>query len=247
MRALSNPAPLSGSAHGEPGAGSAAQSGLRVRIEELAAVTDNVGAQAAMDQILAEIDGIMLPREVTVFCGATAVARLVISQRRLVGLALANGWRGDLFDGVRRLLTQCDGQDLRFQRHVAQAPIGAESLSAEMIRARLWSTAENGPARWQQFQNDIAAHTLAWLEISGDGQWRQGGALQDQALLEHLAQRMQGPEGVGVKAQASILPVTRADQNLLVARAGRMRSLALIRAPAMAEVAALWQRVFDSA
>lgn len=247
MRALSDLGPQSSAAQDD-----ATQGELRARLDELAIRGDVEGAPDAtsgadLDQILAEIDSIMLPREVTVFCGPMAVARLVISQRRLVGLALVDGGSGDLIDGVRRLLQTCDGQSLRFQRHVAHAPIGAESLSAEMIRSRLCTMAASDPTQWQRFGVEIAPHVLAWREVSGDGQTRQMGAAQDQMVLEGVSRNMQSTHAIGAKAQALFLPLPERypDHVLLVARAERQHFLALVRAPAVTEVVALWQRMFD--
>lgn len=201
----------------------------------------------ALEQILSEIDDIMLPREVVVYCDAEPLARLVISQRRLVGLAFTEGWRGDLIDGVRRLLTLCDeGARLWFQRQVAEAPIGAESLSSLAIRRQLAPKVDRRFSPMERFVAGMGALSSGWCFAREGGSLECHGPQSTQAWLNRVLQVVPEPRGLGGRPDAMVLPAPAdmPDCRLLVARADRCRFLALVRTPALGEVDTLWHMSF---
>ncbi len=124
---------------------------LAQRVEELASPFEPV-QNDLLEALLCEIDNIMLPREVHILLDdgqeQRILACMIISQRRLLEIALPGGWRGDLIDAMRELLvllrpwmreqTSHPGS-IGFRRIPTQAPIGAESLSVSQIRRRFGS------------------------------------------------------------------------------------------------------------
>ncbi|MQQ09008.1 hypothetical protein GFB49_11130 [Epibacterium sp. SM1979] len=226
---------------------------LRQRLMDLVRPTVSGAASSVLDQILSEVDGIMLPRQIVVFAAGRAVAHLVVSQRRLVGLALTGGWQGDLMEGLARLLSLCGEEPLRFERKATQAPIGAESLSVAAIRDHF------GPSNagvqnphgcpMRRFQTRVADLSSAWVLIGAEGERDGGGAAETQRVLHALAEQLPPRHTIGARPNALILPDPQSAgaEQFLVARADRLRFLARFPSPALGEVSRVWQAVFGAA
>lgn len=119
---------------------------LKRALIQLVTPADEISG-SLFERLLQEIDSIMLPREVQIWCVSDVqcriLARFTVSQRRLLEIDFLDNWEGDLIDGVRALLdlmrpyatdASTSAQKILFRRYVAHAPICAESLSTSQLR-----------------------------------------------------------------------------------------------------------------
>lgn len=236
---------------------------LAGRLRRLAGAARRVaGADPGLAGVLHEIDTIVLPRQVTLFDGDRAVARLVVSNRRLQSVEPADGPAGD---GEIAAPTDPGAAARLFSARLCEIAARAPELSARVTgRVALFGqtamgctaaalAAEAGIGQGgdagagpvvDSFLEALRDKAVAWLRTGPDGT-RTGG---DPALVRALAQA-QG-RGLGRRPQGRLGPnrpecqfVPLSDSLALVcAESARAGLVALVPTAALAGAMDAWTR-----
>lgn len=215
-------------------------------------------ASVALRLILREIDETVLPRHLTVFDGDHPMARLVVSNRRLLALEYDQDTASEppsdseaaarLFARqLRKLTSRARSLGLRATGRASDIGIAGVSCSAQRLaQAAGLSETEGGTNQLDAFLDHVKPFSHGWARTGEDADSKGGDADLSFQLAELIASGYGQPRPVGVaplRPECAVLPLPE-EVSLVMATEGRRRLLAVIPTVSSPEIMSFWAGIY---
>lgn len=221
-------------------------------------------ATSNMLKILREIDETVLPRYLTVFDGDTAVARLLVSNRRLMevdvegeadtaAVADPEAAARVFARRLRHVAGQCQQLDIRVTGRDLITGHSGISCSAAQLAAVAGLSAPGAARqdRMNRFLERVKPLVKAWVQTgTHSGEEAEGGDTDLAERLRNLSRDGYGQVRRGRvspgRPDCAVLPLSGIE-SLVCASDGDARVLALVSGGAAADILAAWSEIYRSA